>query len=48
MLVLEPAIEAALKTARKGTSWYVIEVEGRAAHAGLDPERGVNALVGRG
>jgi glutamate carboxypeptidase len=45
VLVLEPSVEAALKTARKGTSWYVIDVEGRAAHAGLDPERGVNALV---
>jgi glutamate carboxypeptidase len=45
VLVLEPSIEAALKTARKGTSWYVVDVTGRAAHAGLDPERGVNALV---
>jgi len=43
VLVLEPSVESALKTARKGTSWYV--VEGRAAHAGLDPERGVNALL---
>lgn len=45
VLVLEPSVEAAVKTARKGTSWYVIDVEGRAAHAGLDPERGVNALI---
>jgi len=45
VLVLEPSVDSALKTARKGTSWYVIDVEGRAAHAGLDPERGVNALV---
>jgi glutamate carboxypeptidase len=45
VLVLEPSVESALKTARKGTSWYVVDIEGRAAHAGLDPERGVNALV---
>lgn len=45
VLVLEPSVEGELKTARKGTSWYVVEVTGRAAHAGLDPERGINALV---
>lgn len=45
VLVLEPSVEGELKTARKGTSWYVIQVTGRAAHAGLDPERGINALV---
>jgi glutamate carboxypeptidase len=45
VLVLEPSVDGALKTARKGTSWYAIELEGRAAHAGLDPERGINALL---
>lgn len=45
VLVLEPSVEGELKTARKGTSWYVVQVTGRAAHAGLDPERGINALV---
>jgi glutamate carboxypeptidase len=45
VLVLEPSVEAALKTARKGTSWYTVDILGRAAHAGLDPERGVNALI---
>jgi glutamate carboxypeptidase len=45
VLVFEAAIEEALKTGRKGTSWYDIEIRGRAAHAGLDPERGINALV---
>ncbi|GAA1815674.1 M20/M25/M40 family metallo-hydrolase [Agromyces neolithicus] len=35
----------ALKTERKGVSWYELRVNGRAAHAGLDPERGVNATV---
>jgi glutamate carboxypeptidase len=45
-LVLEPAAgpRGALKTARKGVGWYRIAVTGRAAHAGLDPGKGVNAL----
>ena len=35
----------ALKTARKGVSLYQVRAVGRAAHAGLEPERGVNATV---
>ena len=46
VLVLEPAAEGgALKTGRKGTGTFTVTVEGRAAHAGLEPEKGVNALV---
>lgn len=45
VLVLEPSVEGALKTARKGTGWYEVHLTGRAAHAGLDPENGVNALL---
>ncbi len=46
VLVLEPAAEGgALKTGRKGTGTFTVMVEGRAAHAGLEPEKGVNALV---
>ena len=45
-LVLEPsAAGGALKSVRKGVSMYTMAVRGRAAHAGLEPERGVNALV---
>jgi glutamate carboxypeptidase len=44
-LVLEPSAGGALKVARKGVSMYRVTVHGRAAHAGLEPERGVNALV---
>ena len=44
-LVLEPSADGALKSARKGVSLYTLHVRGRAAHAGLEPERGVNALV---
>jgi glutamate carboxypeptidase len=44
-LVLEPSVGGALKTARHGVSQYQLTVHGRAAHAGLDPGRGVNAFV---
>lgn len=45
--VLEASADAdgTLKTARKGTSRYEVVVHGRAAHAGLEPQRGVNAAV---
>ncbi|WP_086783714.1 M20 family metallopeptidase [Crossiella equi] len=46
VFVLEAAAKGgALKTERKGTSIYQVEVTGRAAHAGLEPERGVNAGI---
>ena len=45
VLVLEPSVDGHLKTARKGVAGYALEVAGRAAHAGLEPERGVNALL---
>lgn len=46
VLVLEPpASGGRVKTARKGTGMFTIEVEGRAAHAGLDPEKGVSAVL---
>ncbi|MFI6927005.1 M20 family metallopeptidase [Nonomuraea spiralis] len=35
----------ALKTSRKGTSMYTLRVRGKAAHAGLEPEKGANAGV---
>jgi len=46
VLVLEPSASGGrAKTARKGTGMFTIEVRGRAAHAGLDPEKGVNAVL---
>lgn len=45
VLVLEPGQDGALKTERKGVSMYEISILGKAAHAGLEPENGVNALV---
>ncbi|WP_052422297.1 M20 family metallopeptidase [Nonomuraea candida] len=35
----------ALKTSRKGTSLYTVNVHGKAAHAGLEPEKGANAGI---
>ncbi|MEO5874741.1 MAG: M20 family metallopeptidase [Streptosporangiaceae bacterium] len=45
VLVTEPSADGALKTSRKGLARYQLEITGRAAHSGLDPERGVNAGV---
>jgi glutamate carboxypeptidase len=46
VFVLEASADGgALKTRRKGVSQYRIEVDGRAAHAGLEPEKGVNAGI---
>jgi len=45
VFVLEPAQGLACKTARKGTGNWRIDVAGRAAHAGVDFEKGANALV---
>ncbi|MEU5401251.1 M20 family metallopeptidase [Streptomyces sp. NPDC005963] len=45
-LVLEAAGPGgALKTERKGVSRYEVSIRGRAAHSGLEPERGVNATI---
>lgn len=47
VLVLEPSygFEGAVKTARKGVGEYAIKVTGKSSHAGLDFEKGVNAIV---
>jgi len=45
VLVLEPAVSGgAIKTARKGIADFILEVEGRAAHAGVEPEKGISAI----
>jgi glutamate carboxypeptidase len=45
VLVLEPpAPGGRAKTARKGTGLFTLKAEGRAAHAGLDPEKGASAV----
>lgn len=45
VFVLEPAQGLAYKTARKGTGGWRIDVKGVAAHAGLDFEKGANAIL---
>lgn len=45
-LVLEPpASGGRVKTGRKGTGIFEIKVEGKAAHAGLEPEKGASAIL---
>lgn len=46
VFVLEPAFgsDGRLKTERKGVGEVELIVTGRSAHAGIDPERGVNAV----
>src|SRR5690606_8593518 len=45
--VLEPSLgpEGHLKSARKGVGHFTVAIQGRAAHAGLDPEKGISATV---
>jgi glutamate carboxypeptidase len=46
VLVLEPpAPVGRVKTGRKGTGMFTVEVRGKAAHAGLEPEKGVSAIL---
>ncbi|UCF36258.1 MAG: M20 family metallopeptidase [Acidobacteriota bacterium] len=47
VLVPEPSAEpdGRLKTSRKGVGLFEIEVEGRSAHAGVEPEAGVSAVL---
>src|SRR4029077_3753468 len=47
VLVLEPSYGrlGAVKTARKGVGEYLVKVIGKASHAGLDFQKGVNAIL---
>ena len=45
-LVLEPSADGgALKIGRKGTGTITLTIEGRASHAGLEPEKGINPAL---
>ncbi|SHE89361.1 glutamate carboxypeptidase [Fodinibius roseus] len=46
--VLEPSLgtEGKIKTERKGIGQFEIIIKGKPSHAGLDPEKGVSAIVG--
>ena len=45
VLVLEASLDGKVKTGRKGTAMYKVSAHGLASHAGLEPEKGVNATV---
>ena len=46
VLVIEPSADGgAVKTARKGAGTFELVIHGTAAHAGLEPEKGRNALI---
>lgn len=45
VLVLEASLNGKVKTGRKGTAMYQISIHGKASHAGLEPEKGINATV---
>jgi glutamate carboxypeptidase len=47
VLVFEPSYgrQGAVKTARKGVGEYLVKVTGKASHAGLDFQKGVNAIL---
>ncbi len=44
-LVFEPSAFGKIKTGRKGTGMYKLEAHGIPAHAGLEPEKGANAIL---
>lgn len=43
-VVLEASAEGMIKTGRKGTGRFTVKVVGKAAHAGLEPEKGINSI----
>ncbi|MDA2962430.1 MAG: M20/M25/M40 family metallo-hydrolase [Actinomycetota bacterium] len=45
VLVVEATLDGKVKTGRKGTAMYQIKIHGKASHAGLEPEKGINTTV---
>lgn len=45
VLVLEASLDGKVKTGRKGTAMYQISIHGKASHAGLEPEKGINSTT---
>jgi glutamate carboxypeptidase len=45
VLVLEASLDGKVKTGRKGTAMYKVSAHGLASHAGLEPEKGINATI---
>ena len=44
-LVIEPSAEGKVKTGRKGTGMFKLRAHGVPSHAGLEPEKGANAIA---
>mgnify|MGYP003332237994 CR=1 FL=1 len=46
VLVFEASADGgALKIGRKGVGTFRVDIQGRASHAGLEPEKGINSLI---
>lgn len=43
--VFEPSANGSVKTGRKGTGMFTVRAHGIPAHAGLEPEKGANAII---
>ena len=46
-MIMEPSLgpSGELKTTRKGVGRFIVTVRGKAAHAGLNPEKGISAIL---
>lgn len=46
-MIMEPSLgpSGQLKTTRKGVGRFIVHVRGKAAHAGLNPEKGISAIL---
>lgn len=44
-VIMEPKLSGNIKKARKGVADFTIHVDGVSAHAGVEPEKGANAIV---
>ncbi|CAB4711705.1 MAG: M20/M25/M40 family metallo-hydrolase [Actinobacteria bacterium] len=48
VLVIEASLNGKVKTGRKGTAMYQVRIHGKASHAGLEPEKGINSTTEMG
>ena len=44
VIVMEAAIGESVKVGRKGVMDFTVDISGKAAHAGLDPDKGISAI----
>ena len=44
VIVMEAALGESVKVGRKGVMDFIIDISGKAAHAGLDPDKGISAI----